>query len=457
MMNEYWQYLFEASICFAVTLPGLYLISLKNGLHRFNRFLSIFLLVFSLLCPLIEFQIPWQTEGEFYELELEVYEGIVSVVPFKQYPQERSYKSPTNFWVYIYFTGCLIFLANFLRQWILIFQIKKYAKRAENKFSNIYYSGIIKAPFSFVKWIFLPAELDRHSDADPIILHEMAHLRQRHSIDLLFIELLRIFFWFHPLLWIWKRTHKIIHEYLADQEVIHSGYSIQEYLFLLRNYSTRYFSAPIFHSFSSPIIIHRFRMLTKTKSPKFVKLPYLLFIPVLALLLQAFTLVPLTPQSPLQNFLDPSLAGSEMPTEVGTIEVIDNSIPSISPIKAEDLTKISSHFGMRYSPFKKKKEHHRGVDMVAPIGTPVYATGDGQVVVAKLYPNYGNKIVIDHGSGFSSLYAHLNGFNVKAGQQVKQGDVIGYVGNTGKSMGPHLHYEVRKDNIPVNPMSYISQ
>jgi murein DD-endopeptidase MepM/ murein hydrolase activator NlpD len=131
------------------------------------------------------------------------------------------------------------------------------------------------------------------------------------------------------------------------------------------------------------------------------------------------------------------------------------SVPAIMPISNRDLTRTATGFGMRMHPIYKIVMPHNGMDFTAPIGTDVYATGDGTITVVQLSQRgYGNHIVIDHGFGYTTLYAHLNNFNVRRGQKVKRGEVIGYVGNTGTSVAPHLHYEVRLNGNLVNPVNY---
>ncbi|MDR0969631.1 MAG: M23 family metallopeptidase [Lentimicrobiaceae bacterium] len=132
-----------------------------------------------------------------------------------------------------------------------------------------------------------------------------------------------------------------------------------------------------------------------------------------------------------------------------------SSIPAIQPVNNADINRISSHFGMRTDPFYKVKKLHSGIDFSAPLGTEIYATGDGTIVdVDKARWGHGNKIVIDHGFGYKTVYAHLQKFEVKKGQKVKRGQLIGRVGNTGKSTAPHLHYEVRKNGRAVNPIHF---
>src|SRR5690606_10705901 len=121
-----------------------------------------------------------------------------------------------------------------------------------------------------------------------------------------------------------------------------------------------------------------------------------------------------------------------------------SAIPAIQPISNKELTRLASGFGMRFHPIYKIKRPHTGVDFSAPQGTPIYATGDGEVKVVRNngLSGYGMEVLIDHGYGYKTRYAHLSKFNVKVGQKVKRGECIGYVGNTGASTAPHCHYEV---------------
>lgn len=130
-------------------------------------------------------------------------------------------------------------------------------------------------------------------------------------------------------------------------------------------------------------------------------------------------------------------------------------IPAIQPIKNEDLTRMASGYGYRSDPFTKIRKFHYGMDFTAPRGTPIYASGDGVIERADSRSSgYGRHIRIDHGYGYVSLYAHLYKYNVNVGQKVRRGDLIGYVGSSGRSVGPHLHYEVFRDNIRINPLNF---
>jgi murein DD-endopeptidase MepM/ murein hydrolase activator NlpD len=131
------------------------------------------------------------------------------------------------------------------------------------------------------------------------------------------------------------------------------------------------------------------------------------------------------------------------------------AIPSIQPVKNQDVTRMASGYGYRIDPFTKKRRFHYGMDFSARKGTPIYATGNGTVKRAdNRSSGFGKHIRIDHGFGYVSLYAHLSKYNVRRGQKVKRGDIIGFVGNTGRSRGPHLHYEILKDNKKINPLNF---
>ncbi len=136
-------------------------------------------------------------------------------------------------------------------------------------------------------------------------------------------------------------------------------------------------------------------------------------------------------------------------------EALLSAIPAIQPISNEELIRLASGYGRRYHPIYKVRKMHYGIDFSAPIGTPIYATADGKIKdVSVSFRGYGKEIEIDHGFGFQTRYAHMHEFAVKKGDKVKRGELIGYVGNTGLSTAPHLHYEVIRNNRKVNPVHY---
>jgi murein DD-endopeptidase MepM/ murein hydrolase activator NlpD len=128
------------------------------------------------------------------------------------------------------------------------------------------------------------------------------------------------------------------------------------------------------------------------------------------------------------------------------------AVPSGMPVQDATLT---SNFGMRHHPILGGRRNHKGVDLAEPVGTPVYATADGVVSKAAPFSSYGNYIQIEHGGGLETRFAHLSGFAVATGDQVHKGQLIGYVGTTGRSTGPHLHYEIRVAGEAVDPTPYM--
>lgn len=131
------------------------------------------------------------------------------------------------------------------------------------------------------------------------------------------------------------------------------------------------------------------------------------------------------------------------------------SIPAIQPVSNKELTRIASGFGSRIDPVYKVSKFHAGLDFAAPAGTPIYATADGHIKsTSHEEGGYGNNVVINHGYGYETIYGHMMKIKAHSGQPVKRGEVIGWVGSTGKSTGPHCHYEIHKNGNPVNPVYF---
>ena len=135
-------------------------------------------------------------------------------------------------------------------------------------------------------------------------------------------------------------------------------------------------------------------------------------------------------------------------------EIRMENIPAIQPVLNKDLKRIASGYGMRIDPVYHVRKFHQGMDFTAPTGTEVFATGNAKVKFSGWKQGYGNTIILDHGFGYETVYAHLYKSLVRKGQKVRRSDIIGLVGNTGKSTGPHLHYEVRLNDRPVDPRNY---
>lgn len=156
-----------------------------------------------------------------------------------------------------------------------------------------------------------------------------------------------------------------------------------------------------------------------------------------------------------QRLQGQSLSFKELLDLARNKEKMLTSIPSIQPVNNKDLKHMASGYGYRIDPIYKTRRMHTGMDFTAKVGTDVYATGDGVVEALENSGwGYGRCIVINHGYGYKTRYAHLSAFKVQAGQKIKRGELIGLIGNSGKSTGPHLHYEVEKGGKKVNPVHY---
>ena len=138
-------------------------------------------------------------------------------------------------------------------------------------------------------------------------------------------------------------------------------------------------------------------------------------------------------------------------------ESLLSSIPSIQPVNSSDLRRMASGYGYRIDPFTKARRMHFGMDFSAPRGTEIYATGDGTVTRAdSRAAGFGKHVRIDHGFGYVTIYAHMDRYLVVKGDKIKRGDLIGYVGSSGRSVAPHLHYEIVKDGVKINPINFYS-
>jgi len=296
------------------------------------------------------------------------------------------------------------------------------SKRNEGKYTFIFTDNF-NAPFSFFNWIYLPVNYGKLSGNQTIIEHEKVHSKQLHSLDLIVSEIFCIAFWFNPFVYFLKHSLKSTHEYLADNAVVTDKCPATDYLKILVSSSEMSCLSGIANQFNSLTIKKRIEMITKNKTSKIRSLTYLLLIPLGFILIQAFSVV--------RN---------------------ENNPPKIRPLESHEITLVFGFQGL--NPVTKKEFTHGGIDFKAALGTPVVAPASGIVIKAANEEAWGNLIVIKHDEHFETWFAHLDGFSVETGSQVSIGQEIGKVGNTGYSTGSHLHYEVRKDGVRVNPADY---
>lgn len=291
-------------------------------------------------------------------------------------------------------------------------------------------------PFSFFNYVFLPG-----ASAKPGILeHEAAHVRQYHWVDLLIVEWVSILLWFNPVMIFYKRCVKQQHEYLADRSAIKSGIDIGEFLMCIKHHVELATPVPLVSEFYFQSIKNRINMLTKKRTSLYGLAMYAMVLPILIFLLMAFSV--------RKDFLDinhKEIGSGQEPISLGL------------PIDKKNKYLLESGFGERLHPVLGVMRLHTGIDLMAEEGVPVVSAAEGIVIKAQLDGAWGNLVVVQHDDTYSTSYSHLKSMNIKAGDKVKTGQLIGLVGNTGLSTKYHLHFELRKKGVAIDPISYLPE
>ncbi|MEL6192527.1 MAG: M23/M56 family metallopeptidase [Bacteroidota bacterium] len=432
MSSELLIFLLKGSLVWTVLYSLFWLFFRKNGFHQLNRLILLAILFCSLGFPL------FQIEYEYMEAAVPAFaeETLEIIKPLPVGGEEEGSGNEEHFlWqigLGIYFLGVAIAIFRFAMKFRALLALTEHATPARAGDRRVFETTHKLAPFSFFRHIYVPKGIDREQ-LQIVLIHEEAHVKQQHTLDILLLEMYAIIFWFNPLLSWFRKTLQELHEFLADKEVLEKGIPLSTYLNLLKNNVHRAYQVQLAQAFFQSTIINRIHMMTSAKSPAWKRGTYLLFLPVLASFMLAFTSPPSPP------------------------ELNEEVVPNIKPIAEAQYRYISSGYGMRKNPWTKEMMMHTGVDFAADKGTDVRATADGVVIEVsykKEGEGYGRKIIVQHNDTYSTLYSQLSAFNVKEGNTVKQGDIIGFVGSSGKSTGPHLHYEVWKNGEKVNPEDY---
>ncbi len=317
--------------------------------------------------------------------------------------------------------------------------------RVSNKVKSPFTIGVLRPVIVF------PAALFSGSGRTVItsaMAHELVHIKRYDDLRLVFQNIIQIIFFFHPAIWLANHFIYIARECVCDSMAITAGkLSPQTYGFslLASLKSPAGPHAAVLPAFTSPAAAAKRRIL-------FIKKGYAMKRHIfykLSLLLIAVFLLPMAGQTE-----------QAATTPAAFFSPADNSaVEFILPLPS-DSYRVTMGYGEHLHPILNKKRFHPAVDLAARLGTDVYASASGIVRKAVSRPErkngYGNYIEIEHSDGFVTVYTHLNSVDVKAGQAVKQGEVIGAVGNTGKSTGPHLHFEIWKNGEHVNPADYIA-
>ncbi len=401
----------------------------------FNRAFLILSALLSFILPHISLPLPFDlNEDQIHHLSLD---RLLSEIPENSYNlvyhQSGStpiYSGTDHFGTVL---GIIYLLGVFVYLLLFLFHLYQISRVGEN-YTSEYLNGIniVKttgnlSPFSFFKTIYIDKEKFRPLDLHQIIIHEKVHINERHTFDLLFFELMKAIHWFNPIIWLMARSMKETHEFIADRAVINGGHNSIAYQYLIIKQSVGLRAFSMVNTFSHSQIKRRINMLNKARSKNKSLFKILFIIPVLILLLTIFH-VPGT--------------ALEVPSINNTISVFHPPLHS---------GRLTVGFEEMINPFTKKAVFHKGWDIAAPQGTKIYACQSGTVVEADSVKGYGNRIVINHSQGYTTLYSHLLKIMVSKKQVVKIGEIIGLVGNTGLSTAPHLHFELQLNKKVIDP------
>ena len=442
-------YLLQSLICLALTIITYIVFLKKEKAFFFNRFYLLISLALSLLTPLLKIEnieIINQSKllyFNFNELESLVIESYNYTIPEKK---TTLLYTPFTIIKYAYFIITSIFFIQFL---LNLVYLKKIIRAKGKKIYNlqIILIDFRSQPFSFFKYLFINRKHeDELMNNKSLILHELAHYRQLHSIDIIFIELIKCVFWFNPMVWLYKKYISENHEYLADRYASSQQSNLNQYSLDLLQFKKEKTPIALTIGFSYLQIKNRIKMLHKSENNmlKPIKIAISITFAISALTISSFKVNEQT-----------TIIIKEKIGFIAEEETNEKTVPYLFPIKKNNISKVSSGFGIRVHPIKKIKKIHSGIDFIAKKGTPILATANGVIVLTTYTEAYGNHIIIEHSKSFQTIYAHLEIILVEEGEKIIGGNKIGIIGNTGKSLGTHLHYEVIKNGKKVDPKDFL--
>ncbi|WKV11244.1 N-acetylmuramoyl-L-alanine amidase [Marivirga harenae] len=454
-MNAILIYLLKVIAIQAVFYLIYTLIFHKSGRHSINRFYLIFTLAIGFLIPFMS--IPkFQSYEPYLEVDKPIWYELSDLAEFSNteaelIPVERINQS--DFTTELIVAGIslisLLFLMKLIYSHFELIRLKRQSKEISKNGHRIYCSQI-ESPFSYFKSIFIPKSLLDSTSFDTIMEHELVHVKKLHSIDRVLMEVILSIFWFNPLLYLFRNRLIETHEFQADAEVIalqQDPIAYQEILFQQINAQKVISSA---NYFKLNTIKTRIKMMNKNQ--KLSKWHYLFILPLMVFLIFSFS------SREGEEFVAP-LKNDVSDVFDYVVNLSDSYTPSIFPLKDAEGVKLTASFGKRIHPILQVERMHEGIDLKTYKGNPVLATADGIVVEAGIINeiSWGKIIRISHNGIFETVYAHLSDIEVKSGDKVKRGDIIGKAGTTGESTGPHLHYEVKELNKGfLNPVDFIN-
>ena len=501
-MTDFILYLFKSGVGLSIFSLLYFVFLRKESFYNLNRFYLLVTLIVSFILPFvnIEFTKPsGQFVNNFEFVEHAFLEASETLESVELITVENVQSFPAIYFLLI--VGMMITAVRIGYQLFCIYKnVKTHELKTKEKYTHVLMDKN-HSTHSFFNFIFVQKSAFKNDQIKEMLHHEYVHAEKLHSLDLLIVGFLSILQWFNPFIYLYKRALTETHEFQADRALLDSGTDKTRYQQLLLDQTRSIVFAGLTSNFNQSLIKNRLKMMNKIKSSNRTILKYLFVFPLVFFIGIFFAISQEKIDRTINNSFtiiegknsfkydkdelrfdarDSIVVDGDLWTLFGdaraetfhaalksdiiyidkkekTIYAYSNGyVPSISPIKEKDIKRIASGFGMRIHPITKEKKMHNGVDFATSMGTSVMATADGIVRSSDHVKDaYGNRVIIDHGSNYSTSYSQLERFIVKPDQKVKKGEVIGYVGSSGLSTAPHLHYEVMKDGKYVDPKDYI--
>lgn len=440
-------YQIKLSICMLVAFIPYFFLMRKNAFFSANRAYLLSAFILSLIIPLIRIsvtQVPVTLPSAILYEWMDEGTGAFSNIPSPLMASSGSYDLMHILTVF-YFTISLFMFLRFSNSLLRLCIASRRSEVFRHNKMIAFISEKHHQPFSFFRFVFL-SRYDFENDNNKLILiHEQAHLQCFHSYDLLLIEISQVIFWMSPMIIIYRRALRLQHEYQVDKIVLQKTKNYSGYLNSLARAISNGLPMGIRNGFYCSTLKKRIQMIGNKTSKKITAIRYFLILPFTLIMILAF----IRPEA--KKFLS-----IIVPSPI--VQIPTNDLPSIAPID-ENKARLGSGWGYRVHPIFKIKMFHYGIDWIAREGTMVYATADGEVETVDTTTDksgLGHLISIKHSSAISTRYAHLGKIKVKKGDLVKKGQVIGFVGNTGRSSAPHLHYEVLENGKAINPEKFFN-